>query len=203
MKTFRQDNNDAPLAALTFDDGPHAKHTPKLLEFALLAGVKLTFFVVGQRAQRHSHIVRRQAFEGHELGNHTWSHPDLTTLHPNAMRLEIQKTDEIIQRPSGVKPSLFRPPYGRITDAQRDTIKSEFGYRTIFWTIDSLDWQTRDAKTIAARILRQTCPGSIVLLHDIHEASIEAMPIVIDSLLSAGYELVTASELLHRTSLHG
>jgi peptidoglycan/xylan/chitin deacetylase (PgdA/CDA1 family) len=203
MKKFRQDYNKLRIAALTFDDGPHAKNTPKLLDCASSAAVKLTFFVVGERVARHPHIIQRQVCEGHEIGNHSWSHPDLTTLDRIAVHSEIQKADEIITRHTGIKPRLFRPPYGHITATQQQWLSQDLGYTTIFWTVDSLDWQTRDAKAVATRILRQTCAGSIVLLHDIHEASIGAIPMVIDALLSAEYELVTASELLHRTSLHG
>ncbi len=187
------------LAALTFDDGPHWSNTPKLLDVVSKTTIKLTFFVLGQHAKQHPDILRRQASEGHEIGNHSWSHPDLTMLGPAEVQDEIQRTDEIITQHAGIKSLLFRPPYGRTTDALRQLLRYNFGYATILWTVDSLDWRIRDATAIADRILRNIRSGSIVLLHDIHVVSIEAILAVSESLLSTGYELVTVSELLQRT----
>jgi len=203
IREHRQGDSSGKAVAFTFDDGPHAKNTLRLLDIASEAAVKLTFFVLGQRVEQHSHIIQRQVSEGHEVGNHSWSHPDLTTLDPAGVRVEVQDTHDIIVRYTGIKPRLFRPPYGHVTDAQREWLSRDFGYRTILWTIDSLDWRTQDAPAIAARILRVAHPGSIVLLHDIHQASIEAMPAVFESLLLAKYELVTLSELLRRTNFGG
>jgi len=200
MRECRQGGSGNKLIAFTFDDGPHSGNTPKLLDLAATTAIKLTFFLVGQRIERHSDIIRRQASEGHELGNHSWSHPDLTTLDCDTLRSEIEATDDAIFQHGGIKASLFRPPYGRITQTQREWLNNVFGYKTILWTIDSRDWQSRNSEAISAMILREARPGAIVLLHDIHRASIEAMSVTFESLLSDAYELVTVSELLDRVS---
>jgi len=137
------------------------------------------------------------------VGNHSWSHCDLTKLDSPSSHAEVQKAEDIILRYAGVRPRLFRPPYGHITASQQEWLSRDLGYKTIFWTIDSLDWQVRDAAAVTRQVLSPARTGSIVLLHDIHRTSVKAMPIIFESLLSAGYKLVTVTDLLRRTISSG
>ncbi len=203
MREARQDDLSDKFIALTFDDGPHASNTSYLLDIAKEKAVRLTFFVIGQRVERNWKLVQRQASEGHEVGNHSWSHRDLTKLDDSSSHAEIQKTEDIIIQYTGVRPHLFRPPYGQITGPQQEWLSRDLGYKTIFWTIDSLDWQVRDAEAIARQVLGRVRPGSIVLFHDIHRRSVEAMPVIFEWLLSVGYKLVTVTDLLRRTIASG
>src|SRR5439155_15286599 len=115
MREARQDDFSDKFIALTFDDGPHASNTSYLLDIAKEKAVRLTFFVIGQRVERNWKLVQRQASEGHEVGNHSWSHRNLTKLDDSSSHAEIQKTEDIITQYTCVRPHLFRPPYGQIT----------------------------------------------------------------------------------------
>jgi peptidoglycan-N-acetylglucosamine deacetylase len=181
--------------ALTFDDGPHPIFTPALLEIMSATDVKVTFFVLGQQAQRYPQIIRTEHLGGHEIGNHSWSHQNFVYLRDDAIRDELCRTEKAI-RVSGAIPTLMRPPFGEITPMQRRWIATEFGYKTVLWTVDSEDWRVRDSAQIANCILRDAKPNTIILAHDIHGATIEAMSVVIRQLNNAGFEFVTVSQLL-------
>ena len=182
--------------AMTFDDGPDAKLTPKLLDLLKERGMKATFFVVGQNAATSPEILKRAIAEGHEIANHSWSHPDLAKMSNNAVNHELQKTEEAIIQATGVKPKLLRPPYGAITKDEREWIHDKFGYKIILWDVDPQDWKYRNATHVESEILKQTRPGSIILSHDIHASTIAAMPATFDRLLAQGYKFVTVSELI-------
>jgi peptidoglycan/xylan/chitin deacetylase (PgdA/CDA1 family) len=187
---------DGPYIAMTFDDGPHAVNTPKLLDLAAKKHIKLTFFLVGQCAAEYPQLVKREIAEGHEVGNHSWSHPNLAKMSEEGVRNELQKTEDAITKASGYKPTLMRPPYGELTAKQRLWVHNEWGYKIILWDVDPLDWKDRNAATVARRIIAGARPGSIILSHDIHATTVEAMPEVFDTLLAKGYKFVTVSELL-------
>lgn len=189
--------------ALTFDDGPHPENTPRLLDLLGERGARATFFVIGDRAEAHPEIVRRILDEGHELGNHTQTHPMLPPLSDGDLREELARCGEAIERAAGVPPKVMRPPYGALTRAQRDTIRAEFGYETILWSVDPLDWKCPGAGIVAERILDRTNPGSIILAHDIHAGTVDAMPIVLDVLLEKGFNFETVSRLLDRAAERG
>ncbi len=186
----------APIAALTFDDGPHTTNTPRLLDILKKRNVRATFYVVGQNVANYPDIARRIVDEGHEIANHSWSHPWFTKMSDNAVRSQLQRTHDIIRETTGVEPRNMRPPYGAISSRQKVWIHSEFGYPTIMWSLDPLDWKNRNAGVVSSRILSQTQPGAIILAHDIHATTVAAMPTVIDGLLERGYRLVTVSELI-------
>lgn len=194
--TFNSVHVDGPFIALTFDDGPNATLTPKLLDLLAAKHLKATFFVVGQNAADHPDILKRAVREGHEIANHSWSHPNLGKMSDDAVRRELQKTDDAIAAAIGKRPTLMRPPYGSITAHQKKWIHDEFGYRIIIWDVDPLDWKRPGPSVVTARILKETHPGSIVLAHDIHAPTIEAMPKTFEQLIEKGFKSVTVTELL-------
>lgn len=187
---------DGPFIALTFDDGPHGTLTPKLLDLLARHHLKATFFVVGQCVAEYPDIVKRAAREGHEIASHSWSHPNLGKMSDEAVRRELQKTDDAIAAAIGKRPTLLRPPYGSITARQKQWIHQEFGYRIVIWDVDPLDWKRPGSSVVTARILKETRAGSIVLAHDIHAPTLEAMPATFDQLIKKGFKSVTVTELL-------
>jgi len=194
--TFIEVNVDGPYIAMTFDDGPHATNTPKLLEMAAERHIKLTFFVLGECVVQNPDVLRREVAEGHEIGNHSWSHPNLARLSDEGLRTQLQRTEDMIGKTAGIKPKLMRPPYGELTKRQRILANHEFGYRVILWDVDPLDWKRPGSDVVAQRIIAGARPGSIILSHDIHPPTIAAMPQVFDALLTKGFKFVTVSELL-------
>ena len=194
--SFSSVHVDGAVIALTFDDGPNATLTPKLLDLLAARHLKATFFVVGQNAADHPDILKRAVREGHEIANHSWSHPNLGKMSDDAVRRELQKTDDAITAAIGKRPTLMRPPYGSITARQKKWIHEEFGYRIILWDVDPLDWKRPGPSVVTARILKETKAGSIVLSHDIHPPTLEAMPATFDQLMKKGFKSVTVTELL-------
>ncbi len=194
--TFTEVNVDGPFIAMTFDDGPHATNTSKLLEMAAQRHIKLTFFVLGECVAQNPDVLRREVAEGHEIGNHSWSHPNLAKLSDQAVRSQLRRTEDLIVKTAGVKPTLMRPPYGELTKRQRIWVNHDFDYKVILWDVDPLDWKRPGPNVVASRIIAATRPGSIILSHDIHPPTIEAMPQVFDALLAKGFKFVTVSELL-------
>jgi peptidoglycan-N-acetylglucosamine deacetylase len=189
-------NVDGPYIAMTFDDGPSQKLTPKLLDLLAAHHIKATFFVIGQNVVEHPEVVQRAAREGHEIGNHTWSHPNLGKMSDENVRRELQKTDDAIKSAIGVRPTLMRPPYGSITTHEKKWIHEDFGYQIILWDVDPLDWKRPGPTVVCNRILKETRAGSIVLSHDIHPGTIEAMPATLAQLEAKGFKFVTVSKLI-------
>jgi peptidoglycan/xylan/chitin deacetylase (PgdA/CDA1 family) len=186
-----------PFIAMTFDDGPVPKNTPRLLDMLAARGIKATFFTVGQNAAAYPNIIRRIVADGHELANHTWTHPWLTRLSDDAARLELQRSHDALLNIAGVAPRMYRPPYGAISTRHEQWIKQEFGYPTIIWSVDCGDSKSHStASSVRANILRETRPGAIILVHDLHSWSVDAMPGTLDDLLVRGYRFVTMSQLL-------
>ena len=194
--TFNSVHTDGPYIAMSFDDGPSATLTPKLLDLLAARHIKATFFVIGENVMEHPEIVARAAREGHEIGNHSWSHPNLAKMSQESVRSQLQRTDAAIKNATGERPTLMRPPYGSITDREKHWIHDEFGYRIILWDVDPYDWKRPGPAVVRNRILKETRPGSIVLSHDIHPGTIEAMPSTLDALEANGFKFVTVSELI-------
>ena len=178
--------------AFTFDDGPHPKVTPRILQTLSNYNIKATFFMLGSQVEKYPNLAKQVADHGHEIGNHTYSHPNLKKLTTEEMAEEIRRTDEIITLTTGIKPALFRPPYGIYTDEVLQYTK-ENGYFTILWSVDSLDWKSRNANAIHRMIMQHTTNGSIILMHDIHAATADALPQLIQTLQAKGYEFITVS----------
>ncbi len=195
--TFSQCNVDGPYIAMTYDDGPHASNTPRLLDMLKQRGIKATFFLVGECAAEYPAIVKRIVSEGHEVANHSWSHPQLSAMNDEGVRSQLQRThDAIIAGSGGVVPRIMRPPYGAFTERQRRWCNGEFGYKVVLWDVDPNDWKVRNAAHVHAEIMKQTHAGSIILSHDIHKTTVDAMPETLDDLAAKGFKFVTVSELL-------
>ena len=194
--TFNSVHVDGPYIAMTFDDGPSEKLTPKLLDLLAAHHIKATFFVIGENVTEHPEIVARAAQEGHDIGNHSWSHPNFGKMSDDGVRSQLQRTDDAIKNATGERPKLMRPPYGSITVREKHWIHDEFGYRIILWDVDPYDWKRPGPAVVRSRILKETQPGSIVLSHDIHPGTIEAMPSTLDALEAKGFKFVTVSELI-------
>jgi peptidoglycan-N-acetylglucosamine deacetylase len=194
--TYAQARVDQPYIAMTFDDGPSAENTPRLLEMLKQRNIKATFFLIGQNVVSNPDLVRRILAEGHEIGNHSWTHPQLSKLSDDRVTAEITKTQDAIKDASGFTPTILRPPYGAITPRQREWIQSRFGLNIILWSVDPFDWKRPGASVITQRILSQTRPGAIILSHDIHKQTVDAMPATLDALIAKGYKFVTVSQLI-------
>src|SRR5436190_10543605 len=198
--TFNSVHVDGPYIAMTFDDGPSAMLTQKLLDLLAAHHIKATFFVIGENVAEHPEIVARAAREGHEIGNHSWSHPNFGKMSDESVRRQLWQTDDAIKNAIGKRPTIMRPPYGSITAREKHWIHDELGYQIILWDVDPNDWKRPGPAVVRNRILKQTRPGSIVLSHDIHPGTVEAMPSTFDELEAKGFKFVTVSELLAMAS---
>src|SRR5437016_13183223 len=194
--TFNSVHVDGPYIPMTFDDGPSATLTSKLLDLLAAHHIKATFFVIGENVAENPEIVARAAREGHEIANHSWSHPNFGKMSDESVRRQLQQTDDAIKSATGKGPTLLRPPYGSITAREKRWIHDEFGYDIILWDVDPYDWKRPGPAVVRARILKETQPGSIVLSHDIHPGTIEAMPSTLDALAAKGFKFVTVSEVI-------
>src|SRR5438445_4216655 len=139
--TFNSVHVDGPYIAMTFDDGPSTVLTPKLLDLLAAHHIKATFFVIGENVAEHPEIVARAAREGHEIGNHSWSHPNFAKMSQENVRSQLRRTDDAIRSATGNRPNLMRPPYGSITAREKRWIHDEFGYQIILWEVDPNDWK--------------------------------------------------------------
>lgn len=190
-------DRDLPLVALTFDAGAAAGSANQLLDVLQQQEVRSTFFVTGAFADRYPNLVARIAAEGHELANHSYSHPDFRNLTESQMRTEIRRAAAAIEAASGVSPvSLWRPPFGSRDDRILRVVDDE-GYRAIYWTLDSGDWlDDATEQRVRTTVLGKTGPGAIVVDHISPEATARAMPAIIDGLRAQGYRLVTVSQIM-------
>jgi peptidoglycan-N-acetylglucosamine deacetylase len=177
----------ARIVRLTFDDGPVRANTPRVLKVLSNYRVKATFFVIGQKARRHPRLVKRAYREGHSVQNHTYTHPDLTTLGPVGIRRELRATNRAIKAAGVPRPYRFRPPHG-VTNARVRSIGASLGLIQTLWSVDPRDWADPPASVICRRVVTNVRPGSIVLLHDASAANtVEALPCIIKRLRAQGY----------------
>lgn len=198
--------------ALTFDDGPKSVEEDKgiqgttgLLDTLKKYDAHATFFVCGYRCEINKEILKREVDEGHEVGNHTWDHPQLSKLSMSDVNSQIEKTNKIVKKlTDGYSPKLVRPPYGAISDEMRRKLK----YPMIIWDVDTLDWKDinkyepeEKAKAVLKVVKKEVKDGSIILMHDIHETSCEAAKLVIPWLQENGYDVLTVSELMERKGI--
>ncbi len=183
-----------PMLALTFDDGPHPDSL--LVVEALEAhGARGTFFVLGKNIQGNEEVLRRIAQSGHQIGAHTWSHPNLREISQSAVRSQITRTMDKIQEVTGQTVTMLRPPYGALNRLSRRTV-TELGLPVILWSVDSLDWKTRSASKTIDTILSQAQNGAIILCHDVWDSTGRAMQTLVPALIEKGYQLVTVAEMM-------
>ncbi|WP_342505395.1 polysaccharide deacetylase family protein [Sporosarcina sp. FSL K6-2383] len=177
--------------ALTFDDGPDPKVTTQILDTLQKYNAKATFFMLGSRVEYYPDIAKNVKDAGHELGNHTWNHPDLTKADSEKIGNEINRTSTIIETVTGTKATAFRPPYGAVNQK----VSSQTGLPVVLWDVDTLDWKHRNANRLLMKVKEETKDGSIILMHDIHQSTADGLDAVLAYLQSEGYIFVTVSEL--------
>lgn len=178
--------------ALTFDDGPHKIYTPKLLEGLRKRGVHVTFFLIGQNIDGNEDIIRQMKEDGHLIGNHSQNHMQLTGERTMEACDQINRTNEKIKSITGETPAYVRPPFG----SWSEELEGMVPMRVVLWNVDPLDWKTQNKNRIVRHIVSHAEDGSIILLHDVYDASVEAALEVIDTLAAEGYNFVTVDELL-------
>ncbi|TDA68328.1 MAG: polysaccharide deacetylase family protein [Clostridia bacterium] len=189
-----------PLIALTFDDGPDPDFTPQVLTVLREFKVKATFFMVGNLVEAYPEVAREVATEGHEIGNHTYSHPSLTRIDAGELRQELIRADRVITAITGQQPRLFRPPGGYYDETVISTAR-DLGYRVVIWSWkqDTKDWGNPGARGIVRRVLQNARPGDIILLHDgggNRSQTVQALAPLLTELQKREFKLVTVSELL-------
>jgi peptidoglycan/xylan/chitin deacetylase (PgdA/CDA1 family) len=184
----------AKCVALTFDDGP-GPYTTKLLGMLAARHARVTFFLIGGNIQGREGIVRQELAQGHAIGDHTWSHPDLSTLPKPAVRSQLTRTLREITTVTGGPTRLMRPPYGA-TDKSVGKVARTLGLAEIIWSVDTNDWRDRDSAIVARRAITWAHRGDIILMHDIHPTTVNAVPKILRGLAKRGFTFVTVPELL-------
>lgn len=189
------DCRETKCVALTFDGGP-SPTTPGLLDILKQQHLHATFFLQGKgHIDTYPEVIRRIADEGSEIGNHTWNHRVLTQIDADDARQELTSTQEAIEKITGTRPVLMRPPQGR-TDRQVSEICRELGLAQVLWSVTAKDYETTDPALITRRVLDQTHRDGVILLHDLHKGTVPAVPGIIKALKQRGYTIVTVSQLL-------
>ena len=191
---------DEKIVALTFDDGPHPTTTAEILDVLREFGVRATFFTVGENAAKRPGLTAREAAEGHEIGNHTFTHINVRNLSAEKVEKELIDTEAAVTDAAGVKPTLFRPPEGKIGEVG-ECVAERLGYTVVLWSVDTRDWTHRTASAIAKTVTDNVKDGDVILCHDFisgESHTADALRIFIPKLLSEGYEFVTVSELISK-----
>ncbi len=187
--------SDKPIVALTFDDGPHPVFTSQILRILEDHSIPATFFVVGQNAQKNPELLRLIKEKGHALGNHTFSHTRITAASNGKLKEEIERTREIIFLETGIYTQYFRPPFGAF-DSRSLAEVAHRNLEVVLWSVDSRDWATHSIGDIRRNVERRAHPGAIILMHDVHQQTVEALPGLVEFFKSKGYTFVTIPELL-------
>ena len=196
-----QGSSDLPEVALTFDDGPSV-YTPQVLNILQANNVHATFFCIGEQIQYYPNYVQQEYSAGNVVANHTWDHPDLTTLSSSDVQMQISKTSTIIQQTIGVQPTLLRPPYGAINDNVKSQV-AQLDLTPVLWSIDTEDWTLPGSDAIVNTALSQVGNGDIILMHDgggDRSQTITALPQIIQGLQQRGLRMVTVTQLMHDMS---
>jgi peptidoglycan/xylan/chitin deacetylase (PgdA/CDA1 family) len=198
MDTESHGSRDRRSLALTFDDGPDPIRTPLLLDLLATLDVKATFFLCGKGVDAHPEIAARIAREGHEIGNHTYNHRYLPLVRSRGVESELAATDRAIERATGVTPKLARPPYGGRSPSNV-RVFDRLEKRLVLWDVNSYDWKGYAADDVARRVIEQSRPGSIILMHEARtggETTIEAVRMLVPELRAEGYDFATVSGLI-------
>ena len=183
--------------AITYDDGPVPGSTERLLDILKRKGVHATFFVVGRNANANPQVLRRIRDEGHTIGNHSYSHPDLARQSDGAIAAQLDDTDAVLQKQAGLDPHWLRPPYGS-HDPRVASAAGARGMALAVWDVDTADWQHRNPATTCKRAVDGAREGSIILMHDIHQPTVDAAECVIDGLRAKGLNPVGLDEMIKR-----
>lgn len=178
--------------ALTFDDGPHPVYTKILLDGLRERGVKATFFVIGENIPGREDIIRQMAQDGHLIGNHTYDHCDISGLSAEKACEELKKTSDLVEEITGCPTSYVRPPFGNWDDS----LDGRLSMIAVKWTIDPLDWTTKNISQVVDKVVSEASDNDIILLHDYYESSVKAALEIVDRLLGEGFTFVTVEELL-------
>ena len=186
-------NSGGKVIALTFDDGP-GPYTAQLLDILDQHGAKATFFLIGSKVSAQADVLRRMHARGHQLGNHSWSHPELPKLPVGQIAGEIDRTNDAIKQATGVKPTVMRPPYGAVNSVVLEQLRLR-GMSSILWSVDTRDWADRNSDIVCSRAVAGAHPGAIILMHDIHQTSVNAVPCTLNALKQQGYSFVTVQGL--------
>ena len=186
------------VIALTFDDGP-GPYTAHLLDVLDQYGAKATFFLIGSKVSSQANVVRSIHARGHQLGNHSWSHPELPKLPVDQIAGEIDRTNDAIKQATGVTPSILRPPYGAVNGVVLEQLRLR-GMSSILWSVDTRDWADRNSDIVCSRAVAGARPGAVILMHDIHQTSVGAVPCILSALKQQGYSSVTVQGLLGNTT---
>lgn len=184
-------NKSQPAIALTFDDGPSDEPTNRILDVLEQYQVRATFFVMGYKAERYAEQLKREKTLRCEIGNHSYDHPQLTTISDSSVKKQISRTSKLIKKITGEKTHLVRPPYGACNENVLSLIKAP----AILWSIDTRDWKTRNAEKTISNVLENVQDGDIILMHDVYDATAEAVEELVPELIAQGYQLVTVPEL--------
>ena len=184
--------------SLTFDDGPHPIQTPLLLDILKSYDVQATFFVIGCYVEHRSKIIARIHDEGHQLGNHTYSHSDMSSLTMDEVLSEIDRTNELVYKAAGIETKIFRPPFGALQEEKRFELFKKREMPTVLWSVDPKDWLRPGKQHISDYVIKYSKSGSIVLTHDIFRSTVNAVPEILDTLISQGYSFETVSNLTEK-----
>lgn len=183
---------EKPSIAITFDDGPSGRYTGRLLDGLKERNVKASFFLIGENAEENPELVERIYKEGHLIGNHTYSHVQMTHLSEEAAVREIERTDQVISAITGEHVAYMRPPFG----AWQRELEVRMEVLPVLWSVDPLDWTTENVDEIVSKVVTEVEEGDIILLHDCYASSVEAALRIVDILQKEGYEFVTVDRLL-------
>ena len=189
---LEQEEELPPRVALTFDDGPHRIYTKNLLDGLRERGVKATFFVVGENIPGNEDLIRQMEADGHLIGNHTYDHADISKLSDEENCRELQKTSDLVKEITGYGTAYVRPPFGN----WKDTMDCRVTMISVKWTIDTLDWKSKNVAEIIGKVMQQISDYDIILMHDYYETSVEAALQIVDRLQEEGYEFVTVEDLI-------
>jgi peptidoglycan-N-acetylglucosamine deacetylase len=181
--------------ALTFDDGPHATFTLKVLQILREHQAKATFFVLGDCVKKNAWVLPKIVAEGHELGNHTYRHRLLSAMSKELQEKEVSETQGLIRDAIGFEPQLFRPPFGAYRNTTKEVLKDHGVHTIVLWSVDPEDWKNRDTEKIITSITNKLQNGSIIVCHDIYKTTVNALPTLLTELKAVGYEFVTVSQL--------
>lgn len=192
LRTRFSEDEFSPRVAVSFDDGPHARYTPMLLDGLKERDVKATFFLIGENIPGNEEIVKRMSEEGHLIGNHTYNHVKITDLSETAACEEITKTSELVRNITGMDTAYIRPPFGEWDKR----LECRIDLFPVLWTVDTRDWTTKNVGDVVRRGTSGIKDGDVILLHDCYDSSVKAALEIVDCLKKEGFVFVTADELI-------